>query len=135
VEYNTAEQFMMAQKALLFGDTKTHTKIMKEKSPREQKALGRGVEGFSIPIWQEHAKNIVYAANYAKFSQNPELAAALKATVGTTLVEASPYDNIWGIGLTEDDHNAQSRSTWKGLNWLGEVLTKVREDLIREGKI
>ncbi len=74
-------------------------------------------------------EGIVYTGNYAKFTQNPELKEQLLATRATTLVEASPYDRIWGIGLGEDDVRAKNRQTWKGLNLLGEILTRVREAL------
>ncbi len=129
--YNCAEQYMMAEKARLFGDGVTLLKIMTSKSPKEQKALGRRVENFDADVWNEVAKDIVYKGNYSKF-QDPGLKEILLWTRGTTLVEASPYDTIWGIGLDAMDQRAQNRDTWKGTNWLGEVLTKLREDLISE---
>lgn len=127
--YNCAEQYMMHQKALLFQDTEIAEKVMKAKTPREQKALGRKVRNFDTHIWNENAKRLVYQGNYAKFKNNQKLLDILMATDGTTLVEASPTDTIWGIGLAEDDARAYSRETWRGTNWLGEVLTQLREDL------
>jgi len=134
VEYNTAEQYMMAQKAVTFGDDESLKKIMKSKSPKEQKALGRKVKNFVADKWNAVAKKAVYDANYAKFSQNKDLQKVLFATAGTTLVEASPLDRIWGIGLKETDPRAQNRETWNGTNWLGEVLTQVRDDLMAKEK-
>lgn len=139
-EYNCAEQLMMAEKARLFGDLDTLEMIMESDSPRRQKALGRQVEGFSKEDWEDDETdngrpfcwNVVWRGNEAKFGQNEHLWAELLATDGTTLVEASPYDTIWGIGLREGDPGCQSRDTWQGLNWLGEVLTDVREHLKRE---
>ncbi len=128
--YNCAEQWMMACKARHFGDVETFSKIMKTDNPREQKKLGRQVKGFSVNIWSKVACQYVYEGNVAKFIQNPEARRKLFETVGTTLVEASPKDIIWGIGLGSDDPDALDRSKWKGLNWLGETLTKVRDDLI-----
>jgi len=74
----------------------------------------------------------VFAGNYARFSQNPDQRELLFATRGTTLVEASPHDRVWGIGLAADDPRALDRSQWLGLNLLGEALTRVREALLWE---
>ena len=128
--YNCAEQFMMAEKARLFGDVAAERQIMAAAKPSDQKSAGRKVRGFSDEVWLSRARDIVYRANWAKFSQNPKLFSRLMATRGTTLVEASPLDSLWGIGLAETDPNAQDRSAWMGQNWLGEVLTQVREDLL-----
>ena len=128
IEYNTCEQYMMASKAIMFNDRDTLVKIMNAKSPRDQKALGREVKNFDKDTWETEARNIIYNGNLAKFSQHPTLRAKLLATEGT-LVEASPKDCIYGIGLAEDDPKAQNRTTWLGTNWLGEVLTRVRETL------
>ncbi len=137
VEYNCCEQYMMAEKARLFEDEEALEAIMESEDARTQKALGRGVQNFMKDVWQEdgdngrpHCWNIVWRGNMAKFSQNSYLLTDLLATKGTTLVEASPYDRIWGIGLRENDRRALSRESWKGRNWLGEVITNVREFLI-----
>ena len=139
IEYNCAEQYMMAEKARLFEDVETLEMIMEAESPRVQKALGREVTGFRKEIWEDDEQtengqpccwNIVWKGNMAKFGQNAYLREELFQTVGTTLVEASPYDRIWGIGLAEGDPGCYSRDTWRGLNWLGEVLTDVREQLL-----
>lgn len=136
VEYNCCEQYMMAEKARLFGDEGTLDEILEAEDPGRQKALGRQVSNFDIDIWQEeedngqpHCWNIVWRGNMAKFSQNPHLLKRLLKTKGTTLVEASPYDLIWGIGLKASDSRAHNRENWPGKNWLGEVVTAVREFL------
>ena len=126
-EFNCAEQWMMACKAQLFGDGETRRKIMESYDPRHQKMLGREVKNFDPDVWNEHARRIVFDGNLLKFTQNFKYKAELLATEGTTLVEASPYDKIWGIGLHDYDPRAQKRSTWLGTNWLGEVLTAVRQ--------
>jgi ribA/ribD-fused uncharacterized protein len=130
VEYTHAEQFMMAEKARLFNDTETLEKIMKAKTPREQKDLGRQVKGFDKAKWDAVARDSVYKGNYAKFTQNPEMKEALMATDGMLLVEVNPRDQIWGIGI--DGDAARRGEPWRGLNWLGEVLTKLREALKNE---
>lgn len=132
IEYLCVEQYMMSQKALLFNDIDSLNKIMNESSPRIQKALGRKVIGFDKVKWETVAKDIVYKGCYAKFTQNNILKQELLKTAGTTLVEASPYDTIWGIGLKETDKRAKNRNTWNGSNWLGEVLTKVRQDIAND---
>lgn len=128
-KYNCCEQFMMSQKAILFADHETFDLIMESDSPSEQKKLGRQVKNFVERDWNAIAKSVVYGGNYAKFTQNPDLLKYLLATSGMELVEASPYDVIWGIGLTADDPLALNRETWRGKNWLGEILTKVRDDI------
>lgn len=129
VGYNCAEQFMMAEKARLFGDETALAKIMKAKHPADQKRVGRKVVGFDNERWQSNAKLIVYRGTVAKFTQNAHLLAELQVTGNKTLVEASPTDRIWGIGLAEDDPRALDRSQWQGTNWLGEILTLVRNEL------
>lgn len=132
IVYNCAEQYMMAKKASVFNDEDTYQKIMESDSPREQKKLGRSVKNFNSDKWEQVAKEIVYEGNYAKFTQNKDLLEKLLATKGTTLVEASPYDRIWGIGLSEHDEDALNRDKWRGLNWLGEILTGLREDILEK---
>lgn len=132
VQYSCAEQYMMAMKAEVFGDEAAKKAIMKASHPREQKALGRKVKNFDPKKWSEVARDIVYKGNYAKFQQNKGLLHALNETEGTLLVEASPTDKIWGIGMKEGAAGIEDPKNWKGTNWLGEVITKVREDL-RDG--
>ena len=131
-----AEQFMMYSKAMMFKDEEAASKIMKSTNPKEQKALGRKVKNFNIETWSAasgpripRAWSIVRKGSWNKFSQNPNLLKVLADTAGTTLVEASPYDKIWGIGLGEWDDRKFLRENWQGTNWLGEILTNVRFDL------
>lgn len=128
VEYNCAEQFMMASKAKIFGDKETHKKIMESTNPEEQKALGRKVKNFNVAVWEKTAKEVVYIANMAKFS-DPSLKQFLLDTGNKEIVETSPYDVIWGIGMGEDNPDRFDKTKWKGKNWLGEVLMRVRKDL------
>jgi len=142
ISYNTAEQYMMAEKARLFGDEDTLEKIMEADDPSTQKALGRLVEDFDDDLWCEDEENgrprcwnIVWRGNMAKFSQNPHLLKTLLKTEGTTLVEASPQDLRWGIGWRANEAGAKNRETWRGNNWLGEVLTCIRELLKNDPRI
>lgn len=134
VVYTHAEQYMMACKARLFEDQDALKLIMEARHPRQQQEIGRVVKNFDKKTWDVLAREIVYEGNYAKFTQNDEFKKVLLASKGTTLVEASPIDRIWGIGRDENDPLALDRKTWLGTNWLGEVLTKVREDIILDIK-
>ena len=129
VTYNCCEQYMMAEKARVFGDGESMAAVLASKSPREQKALGRKVAGFDAEVWNKVCRGVVYTANLAKFSQNEELKSVLLATGTKTIVEASPTDKIWGIGLKKDDPRAIDPSKWLGKNWLGVVLMHVRATL------
>lgn len=131
IPYNCSEQYMMHQKALLFKDFETANLIMCKKHPREQKELGRMVKNFDFSIWSTQARQIVYTGCLYKFTQNKDAYDYLMSTVGTYLVEASPYDTIWGIGLGENDKQISDPNNWKGSNWLGQVLTSLREDLLQ----
>ena len=129
VAYQCAEQFMRAEKARLFGDEETRAQILAATSPREHKALGRRVRGFDAERWTEACREVVYRGNVAKFAQSAELGARLLATGDRTLVEASPTDLVWGIGLAADDARATDPSAWRGKNWLGEALMRVRAEM------
>lgn len=131
IEYNCAEQYMMAMKALLFGDRDIHSKIMASKNPKEQKAFGREVKNFNADKWNTICKTVVYEGSYAKFHKDP-LKKVLLATGNREIVEASPYDKIWGIGLGENDPLRFDKAKWSGTNWLGEALMRVREDLRKQ---
>ena len=127
VDYCCNEQYMMAEKAKLFEDNDTLDKIMNTSNPAKQKALGRKVKNFDKDKWEEIARDVVYIANYAKFSQHEDLKEKLLATKDKIIVEASPYDCIWGIGLAQDDSGITDEKNWRGTNWLGEAIMKVRE--------
>jgi ribA/ribD-fused uncharacterized protein len=126
----TAEQWMMAAKARLFGDHTVRDAILATSDPAEQKALGREVRGFDAERWSEHAFGVVYAGNALKFGAGSPLRQALFDTAGHTLVEASPYDRIWGIGLLASDERALRRAAWQGENRLGAALTALRDHML-----
>lgn len=126
---------MMCHKALLFGDSEIAKLILNTENPKKHKELGRKVRNFDEHTWKLRREQIVYKGNYLKFTQNLHLKNALIETVGTTLVEASPYDRIWGIGLSASDPRAKNRETWRGQNLLGDILTRVRNDIIKEEAI
>lgn len=130
--YSCAEQYMMAEKARIFHDNAMLEMIMKAAHPKEMKAYGRAVQNFDAEHWDAAAYSVVKKGNLAKFSQNPELWYFLKQTKGRILVEASPRDRIWGIGMGKNNPDAQSPCTWRGKNLLGFALTEVRDILLTQ---
>ena len=127
--FTCTEQYYMAAKAACFGDMETLTAIMATDKPFEQKKLGRLVKGFDPAIWDRLSRDVMFRANFAKYTQHRGLMQKLFDTGDTTIVEASPWDKLWGIGLEASDPRAKSRETWLGKNWLGEVLTELRNGL------
>lgn len=125
--FQNAEKWMMYQKAMYFKDTNTANMILRWADPSKIKKLGRQVEGFDERLWADVRENIVFYGNMLKFTQNSELMTQLINTGLRTLVEASPYDKVWGVGLKEDDPLILDESNWKGKNLLGKCLMKVRQ--------
>jgi hypothetical protein len=132
VRYPTAEHFMMAQKARLFGDEAMLERIRRAATPLEAKKLGRKVKDFSQEAWEENRFAFVVEANVAKFGQNAALRSYLLATGDKVLVEASPMDRIWGIGMAAGDPRAGNPREWPGSNLLGFALMATRAELARE---
>lgn len=130
VTYPTAEHWMMAEKARLFENDALRERIIASSSPGEAKALGRMVENFDEKIWQANRQLIVVEGSIQKFSQNPELGSYLLNTSDRILVEASPVDPVWGIGLSADDPRAHDPARWEGLNLLGFSLMETRDLLL-----
>lgn len=132
IEFTRGEQYMMYRKALLFNDLEIAEKIMNTDDPKEQKDLGRKVKNYNDEKWSELRFDIMVHGLYCKFKQNEKLKTILLETAGKCLVEANPYDKIWGIGLEESDSRAQDESQWLGQNLLGKVLNTVRDKIIQE---
>jgi ribA/ribD-fused uncharacterized protein len=131
--FTSAEQYMMYHKALLFEDQEVANAIMKTNNPKEQKALGRKVRGFDPTVWDKHAIDIVTEGNYQKFTQNSYLLDSLTIDhIDKEIVEASPLDNIWGIGLHFDDKNCEDKTKWLGKNWLGIAIMAARTRILEK---
>ncbi|GAA0975601.1 MULTISPECIES: NADAR family protein [Nocardiopsis] len=129
VLYPTAEHYMMAGKARLFGDAGAEARIVAAGHPRDAKAIGREVRGFDQEAWEAARFGIVVEGNLAKFGQNPDLGAYLLGTGSRVLVEASPRDRVWGIGLGARHDHAEQPEHWRGLNLLGFALMEARARL------
>ena len=129
VRYKTAEHYMMAEKARLFGDDNLLPQILAASHPGDAKKLGRQIQGFEEQKWFKHRSQIVVAGNVEKFSQNKALKEFLLNTGERILVEASPRDRIWGIGLSQKNPDAENPYKWRGLNLLGFALMEVRNIL------
>ncbi|WP_030289248.1 NADAR family protein [Streptomyces catenulae] len=129
VTYATAEHWMMAGKARLFGDAEAERRAVEARHPGEAKAAGRTVRGFDDARWQEHRFALVVEGSVHKFGSDPALGDFLRATRRRVLVEASPVDRIWGIGLAADDERAADPARWRGPNLLGFALMEARRRL------
>lgn len=129
--YNCTEQYMMFKKAELFGDLITGEKILNETDPDKMRKLGREIKNFNDNVWNINKYSIVYNGNMLKFLQNPTLKNYIMSTKGTVLVEASPYDAVWGVKMSADNEDINCPDMWQGQNLLGFVLMHVRENLIK----
>ncbi|QKV92278.1 NADAR family protein [Streptomyces sp. NA02950] len=130
VTYATAEHWMMAGKARLFGDTDAERRVLAAGHPKQAKDAGRSVRGFDEAVWREHRFRLVVDGSVHKFGQHPALRDHLLGTGARVLVEASPVDRVWGIGLAADDERAADPARWRGLNLLGFALMEARQRLI-----
>lgn len=126
VTYRTAEHWMMAGKARLFGDEEAEVRAIAAGHPAQAKDAGRSVRGFDQALWERERFALVTEGSVHKFVQHPGLRAFLQGTGSRVLVEASPLDRIWGIGLAADDPRAQDPAAWRGLNLLGFALMEAR---------
>jgi ribA/ribD-fused uncharacterized protein len=133
VEYATAEHWMMAGKARLFEDAEAERRVLEAGHPAEAKKAGRLVRGFDEEIWERERFGIVVEGSVHKFSSDAGLRSFLLNTGDRVLVEASPVDRVWGIGLAADDAAASDPERWKGPNLLGFALMEARER-IRGGR-
>lgn len=129
-KFNCSEQYFMYWKARFFKDYEIASLILKEKVPYNQKKLGRKVRNYNDSLWDKNREYYMYQANKCKYLQNEGLLKILLDTYPKQLVEASPYDKIWGIGLAENNPMIHDESKWKGLNLLGKVLTNLRNDIL-----
>lgn len=129
--YCCMEQYMMAKKAKLFGDTEIEQEIMQATSPGRIKSLGRKVRNFDEKIWNRFKSLIVMTGNYYKFLQVKNLRNILLGTKDAILVETSPHDQIWGIGMSEQEAVRSDISKWRGSNLLGFALMNVRDEIVR----
>lgn len=127
VLYNCAEQYMMAEKARLFKDYESLEEILSATEQARIKALGREIKHFNEEDWNREKYNIVKSGNLAKFSQDNDLRKFLLETGNKIIVEASPYDCVWGIGMKCDDNPIENPEIWRGDNLLGFVLMEVRD--------
>ncbi|MFH9178667.1 NADAR family protein [Streptomyces albogriseolus] len=132
VEYATAEHWMMAAKARLFGDTEGERRVLAAGHPSEAKKAGRLVRGFDEEIWRRERFGIVVTGSEHKFAAHGGLRSFLLGTGDRVLVEASPVDRVWGIGLAADDEAAADPARWRGPNLLGFALMEARRRL-RDG--
>jgi len=129
IKFCTAEQYMMYHKSMIMGDIETAKLILKSPHPKVQKDLGRSVQDFDPVLWDKVKRDVVYMGNWLKFTQNEDLKKILLETGDKLIVEASPYDLIWGIGLSAGEAKNTPQKNWLGQNLLGLAIMEVRNDL------
>jgi ribA/ribD-fused uncharacterized protein len=128
--FSNSEQAFMSRKAAYFEDWEGFEKILKYgHNPSVAKKLGREVKNFNAQEWMEVCFKEMVDVNLAKYSQNPGLKDLLLSTGEKTIVEASPYDKIWGIGLYWNNDDCLDETKWRGMNLLGKALMEVRKQL------
>lgn len=132
MKFTCCEQFMMVNKAIIFSDPDSAEAILKEKQPSSQKSLGRAIKNFNQELWDNVKLDVVFTGNYLKFTSSEEFRKILLNTGDSLLVEASPFDKIWGIGLSMTDPRKEDESLWTGQNLLGICITGVREKIKKE---
>jgi ribA/ribD-fused uncharacterized protein len=132
VKYSSCEQYMMYQKGLLFLDYEVSDLILQTSDSKRQKQLGRLVNNFNKETWDKANFQIVYRGNLEKFTQNESLRKQLLSFENKILVEASPYDKIWGIGIGEESDIIYDPIMWRGQNLLGWALTLVKHELLNQ---
>ncbi|EFO27300.1 hypothetical protein LOAG_01183 [Loa loa] len=128
--YYSTEQYYMYHKALSAGDNETAEQIANERDARKIKMFSRNIKNFEREAWNKISSDVMRRGNFAKYTQNPLLRKKLFYTYGSTLVECSPTDLEWGIGLDINEPDALSPSKWRGKNKLGQILTEIREELL-----
>ncbi|MDR1540596.1 MAG: NADAR family protein [Clostridiales bacterium] len=129
--YTCAEQYMMAEKARIFEDEEMLAKIMASKSPKNMKALGRKVKSYDDAVWDKVKHSVALNGNWLKFTQNEKMKEYLLKTGDSVLIEASPFDKIWGVGMSEMDPLIKNPALWNGCNLLGFALMEVRDELMK----
>ena len=129
IRYETTEHYMMAEKARCFGDMEMEEKIISTVHPKQAKAFGRAVKNFDPKVWNEEGFRAVVRGNIAKFQQNEEMGDFLLDTNSRIIVEASPRDRIWGIGMGQSNPQVENPNFWKGKNLLGYALMETRQAL------
>lgn len=129
IVYKSAGHWMMARKALLFGDREAFKRIIEADRFEEVRSVSHIINNFDEATWGERKYDIVREGNFHKFNQSKKLRECLLNTGTAVLAEANPVDNVWGIGLSHDSRNAKDPYAWKGLNLLGFALMEIREYL------
>lgn len=133
--FRTTEHYMMWRKAKLFGDEEASIAVLCADTPKQAKAIGRKVRGFDDDIWKMNARMIVADGCMLKFEKDEVCKKRLLETGEKILVEASPRDRLWGIGMGVGNPNRLDPRQWRGENWLGEVLMDVRARIVHKQMI
>lgn len=127
--FSTSEHWMMWEKARLMGDNGTAAQILAAPTPRKAKELGGQVSPYDGKLWDAVREQLVYYGVREKFLQNAHEREQLLSTGSALLAEASPNDQVWGVGMTVDDPRFLNPAKWDGENLLGRTCMRVRADI------
>ena len=127
--FSTTEHWIMWQKARVMGDESTAAAILKAHGPKQAKALGGQASPYDDVVWCDVREELAYVGVRETFLQNPDLARQLLATGDLVLAEASPYDHVWGVGISVSDKGFSDMTGWNGQNLQGRICMRVRADL------
>nr|WP_236034338.1 NADAR family protein [Bifidobacterium saguinibicoloris] len=109
LRFECSEQWFMFRKAWRFHDHyATGLVLQSGLKPHQYKVIGRSVRNFDETVWNKESRGYMFEALVFKFSQNPDLANQLLETGNRVLVECSPFDTIWGIGLGKQTKDGQT---------------------------
>ncbi|PCJ96814.1 MAG: GTP cyclohydrolase [Hyphomicrobiales bacterium] len=131
IRFDCVEQYMMYEKAMLFDDIEAANMIMRTLNPSRQKAIGRSVRNYNETVWASKRFEIVLEGILQKFLQNKHMKEELLLSGNKHIVEAAPWDNIWGIGMADSHPDILDESKWRGKNLLGKAIMVVR-DILRD---
>ncbi len=139
ITFDSSEQAFMWWKAVFHQDLRIASLIEKETNPAQVKAWGREIKGYNDKAWECVRLGYMQYVCLLKFQQNPKWAEQLKATGDRILVEASPVDEVWGVGLdvqeaasaadlymSRNGYDIPEQIPWTGRNLLGQALMTVR---------
>lgn len=131
-EFPTVEHYFQAMKAKEFKDDEIYEKIIKAKSAKAAKALGKKVKGFEKEVWDAKRDDIMRLGIRTKFVQHPELRKQLQETGERMIGEADARNTYWGIGTSQTSEKSKHPDKWRGQNKIGKIMMDLRKEFTEE---